>query len=356
MESRLEEAVVDEAGNLVTRHGRGPLAVTFLGHVDTVPGVVPVAVRGGALYGRGAVDAKGPLCAALAASARMPEEVREALTVRVIGAVGEEAPGSVGARHVVETQPLPDLLVICEPSGWDAVTLGYKGHLRMELSCVRPGGHSAGPEPSAADRLVSGLSRLFAALQAADAGEVGVAEVGATKVGAAPSLRAFDRVQATVLALGHDHDGLTERATATVGVRLPPAWPPDRILGVVRATELGEGLEVRTIEGVPAVRGPRDGPLARALRTAIRSRGGRPRTVVKTGTSDWNVVAARWPVPALAYGPGDAKLDHAPDEHLELAEFDASVEILWMALGRLAHRAQRPSAAPSASDQSPESA
>lgn len=342
MAGRVEEAFVDGAGNLVTRHGRGPLAVTFLGHVDTVPGVVPVTERDGALYGRGAVDAKGPLCAALAATARMPEQAREALTVRVIGAVGEEAPGSVGARHLVETQPEPELLVICEPSGWDAVTLGYKGHLRLELSCVRPGGHSAGPDGSAADRLLAGLNRLLGAFGAVD--------------GAAASGRAFDRLQATVLALGHDHDGLSERASATVGVRLPPAWPPERLLAVVASSELGEGLEVRPIEGVPAVRGPRDGALTRAFRTAIRTVGGSPRTVVKTGTSDWNVVAGRWPAPALAYGPGDARLDHAPDEHLQLDDFDAAVEVVTSALGRLAQRAEGPSAGSSGSDQSPESA
>ena len=344
MADRVDEALVDAAGNLVTRHGRGPLAVTFLGHVDTVPGVVPVTERDGALYGRGAVDAKGPLCAALAATARMRQEAREALTVRVIGAVGEEAPGSVGARHIVETQPRPAALVICEPSGWDAVTLGYKGHLRLELSCVRPGGHSAGPEASAADRLLSGLRRLREALEGLNGAE-------------APE-REFDRVRATVLALDHDHDGLRERASATVGVRLPPAWPPERVLVAVGAIELGEGVELRTIEGVPAVRGPRDGALARAFRIAIRAAGGSPRTVVKTGTSDWNVVAVRWPAPALAYGPGDARLDHAPDEHLQLREFDAAVEVVTNALGRLAQGAERPSAtsSASASDQSPESA
>ena len=39
----------------------------LLGHIDTVPGRVPVRREGGRLYGRGAVDAKGPLACFVAA-------------------------------------------------------------------------------------------------------------------------------------------------------------------------------------------------------------------------------------------------------------------------------------------------
>lgn len=322
LHGHVDEAARDAAGNLVARRGDGPLSVAFLGHVDTVPGDVPGGERDGRLYGRGAVDAKGPLCAALAATAALRDEAARRLSVRVVGAVGEEAPGSVGARHAASVLPAPDLLVICEPSGWDAVTLGYKGHLRARLSCERPGGHSAGPEATAADRLVDALATLRRAVHAAD--------------GPPAPGRAFDALQLAVLALDHEHDGLRERAEATVGVRLPPTWPPERFEALLEATPLGEGIERRTIEAVPAVRGSRDSVLARAFRVAIRGEGGRPRTVVKTGTSDWNVVAEAWPVPTLAYGPGDAALDHAPDEHLAWSDFDAAVRVLGDVLDRLA--------------------
>src|SRR5689334_19890687 len=64
------DAYVDEAGNAVGEVGAGP-QVVLLGHIDTVPGVVPVRVAGGKLYGRGAVDAKGPFAAFVAAAARL---------------------------------------------------------------------------------------------------------------------------------------------------------------------------------------------------------------------------------------------------------------------------------------------
>ncbi len=54
------EAAVDGAGNAVGSIGQGPQTVVLLGHMDTVPGAIPVRVADGRLYGRGAVDAKGP--------------------------------------------------------------------------------------------------------------------------------------------------------------------------------------------------------------------------------------------------------------------------------------------------------
>ena len=37
----------------------------------------------------------------------------------------------------------------------------------------------------------------------------------------------------------------------------------------------------------------------------------------------------------VAYGPGDSSLDHTPNEHLELAEFERAVNVLTEALERL---------------------
>ncbi|TLN07064.1 acetyl-lysine deacetylase, partial [bacterium] len=42
-----ERAFVDEAGNAVGVIGSGPRQVVLLGHIDTVPGELPVRVEGG---------------------------------------------------------------------------------------------------------------------------------------------------------------------------------------------------------------------------------------------------------------------------------------------------------------------
>ena len=68
-----DRAFVDEAGNAVGELGPPDAARTLvlLGHIDTVPGNIPVRIEstpdGDVLYGRGSVDAKGPLATFVAA-------------------------------------------------------------------------------------------------------------------------------------------------------------------------------------------------------------------------------------------------------------------------------------------------
>ena len=130
----------------------------------------------------------------------------------------------------------------------------------------------------------------------------------------------------------------------TIGLRLPPGVEPQDLTGECRAL-LGDGALLHCHGGEWAVEGDRNSALSRALRGAIRANGGRPRFVRKTGTSDWNVVAnssyggevpARaWDCPILAYGPGDAALDHTPQEHLDLDEYLRAIAVLREALPRV---------------------
>jgi LysW-gamma-L-lysine carboxypeptidase len=75
--------------------------------------------------------------------------------------------------------------------------------------------------------------------------------------------------------------------------------------------------------------------LVRAFLSSIRSAGGEPRFVYKTGTADLNIVAPVWKCPALVYGPGDSSLDHRPNEQILLDEYEKSVRVLGNALRSL---------------------
>ena len=143
------DASIDQAGNTVGSRacldadGRVTQEIMLLGHIDTVPGAIPVRIKGGRLYGRGTVDAKGPLAAFVIAAARskLPLGTR----VVVAGAVEEESATSKGARYLA-TQYQPDICIIGEPSGWDGVTLGYKGRVLLDYVLEQPMGHIAGRE------------------------------------------------------------------------------------------------------------------------------------------------------------------------------------------------------------------
>ncbi|MDQ3855752.1 MAG: M20/M25/M40 family metallo-hydrolase, partial [Chloroflexota bacterium] len=138
----------DEAGNFVATVGEGPAEVVLLGHIDTVPGEIAVEERAGRLYGRGAVDAKGPMASFVSASLRLAARgAPRSLKLTLIGAVGEEG-DSRGARHIVDRYR-PRYLVIGEPSGWDSLVLGYKGSMRLTYRYSQSARHSAGPDEAA---------------------------------------------------------------------------------------------------------------------------------------------------------------------------------------------------------------
>src|SRR6266852_1347399 len=57
----------DKAGNAIGEVGSGHPHVLFCGHMDTVPGFLKVRAEGDRIYGRGAADAKSPMCAMISA-------------------------------------------------------------------------------------------------------------------------------------------------------------------------------------------------------------------------------------------------------------------------------------------------
>ena len=312
-------ARVDGAGNAVGVVGRGPKHLVLLGHIDTVPGQIPVRVEDDELWGRGSVDAKGPFCMFIMGVALLGARVLERLTITVIGAVEEESASSKGARHALERYR-PDYCIIGEPSAWDAVTLGYKGRLVVRAAVTKDNFHSAGDDSTAGEDLVGFWNALKRWADDFNAGQ-----------------RVFDSLQLALQSISSGGDGLAQRAEAVIGLRLPTRLPPSLAVAAVQGLA---GLAV-TCEFVGAeqpYRGPRDTPLTRAFRAAIRAQGGEPTLKLKTGTSDMNVVAPRWACPILAYGPGDSRLDHRPDERLNLGEYWRAILVLSDAISRLAEQ------------------
>ncbi|MFK7758550.1 MAG: [LysW]-lysine hydrolase [Phycisphaerales bacterium] len=306
------ETSIDEVSNAIAHRGASEhnarFHVVLLGHIDTVPGDIPVRIENGILHGRGSVDAKGPLCAMLIAASRA--ELPDGVRVTVAGAAGEEAAGSVGARKLVN-QWSPDACIIGEPSGFDGVTLGYKGRLLADATAGCPNTHSAGKDPTAPDLLHQWWSSVSAFVHEYNANRSGI----------------FDVIQASILETSSRSDGLTQQANLRAGFRLPVGLSPqDFSYQLDRFCH--ESISIQYDGGEAAFATTRNDLVVRSLSSAIRNLGNTPRPKLKTGTSDMNVVAPIWNCPIAAYGPGDSALDHTPIEHLEIAEYKKSIDIL----------------------------
>lgn len=302
-------AHVDAAGNAVGVRGAADALQTLLllGHIDTVPGEIPVRIEDGCLYGRGSVDAKGSLCAFAEATARAA--IPSGWQVMVVGAVNEEA-DSRGAYYVRQ-QAQPTWCIIGEPSGANRITLGYKGHMRVNYRLTHPLAHSARPGPGVGELGV----RLWQGLQAWAEGHNAGKE------------RVFDQISLHLAAINTHDDGLHETVEMEINLRLPLGVSPEDARGALAALAEPDAAW-QTSSAEAAYLAPKGTPLVRALLAAIRAQGEQPGFVLKSGTSDMNVMGEVWTCPIVAYGPGDSGLDHTPHEHLPLAEYQQAVRTL----------------------------
>ncbi len=322
------EAYIDEAGNAVGVMGKGQKQVVLLGHIDTVPGEIAVRVENaeatdliGAtresplLYGRGSVDAKGPLACFTDAVAQVGK--KDDWQFVVIGAVEEER-NSEGARFVVN-QYKPDFAIIGEPNHWDRVALGYKGSAWANVIVKRQQTHTASGEETAAEIAVEIWLKIKA--------YVNLFNEDKKKI--------FDQLLLTLRGIDSAQDGFEQQATLKVGVRLPVEVSPQDWYARLNEIVKEEALVEPTGFAIPAWGCEKNTPLVRAFLSAIRSQGGEPRFVYKTGTADLNIVAPIWKCHAVVYGPGDSALDHTPNEHLPLEEYEKSVRVLSATLQNL---------------------
>jgi [amino group carrier protein]-lysine/ornithine hydrolase len=315
------QAHVDEAGNAVglaaqsetALTGKGPM-VMLLGHIDTVPGLIPVKREGDSLHGRGAVDAKGPLACFVSAVVRLAQTDCP-LKLVVVGAVGEE--GDSRGAHFIKTKYRPDFTIIGEPSGWEKITLGYKGSAWFEYQAARALAHTSAQNESACEAAVSFWNRVTT--WAAERNR--------------ETTKMFEQVNPTLRGMHSDSDGFVETAELKFGVRLPPGLSVSELELALR--DLATEAELRLMDGVPAYRSEKNTPLVRAFLAGIRAAGGTPGFTLKSGTSDMNIVAPLWDVPIVAYGPGDSVLDHTPEEHLLVSEYRRAIEVLTNALWHL---------------------
>jgi LysW-gamma-L-lysine carboxypeptidase len=327
-----DRAFVDDAGNAVGELGpaNAPRTLVLLGHIDTVPGNIPVRIENERLYGRGSVDAKGPLAAFVAGAARWGSVAAKAAGVRivVIGAVEEEAATSKGARFIASRfdgrkEPIPDACVIGEPSHWNRVTLGYKGRLLLDLNANQPMAHTAGPDAGVATVVVDYWNWVTAHAARLNQGKDRAFDQ------LSPSLRRF---------ITSTNDEMHDTVDAQFAWRLPVGFDAEAFMNELRDQANGPtgqqanrtrfNLKFRGYE--KAWRGDRSNVLVRSFLAGLRAVDASEKLgfVLKTGTSDMNVVGPVWKCPIVAYGPGDSALDHTPNEHLPLEEYWQAVTVV----------------------------
>jgi [amino group carrier protein]-lysine/ornithine hydrolase len=323
------EAGNDQAGNVIGEAGREGPRILLCGHMDTVAGPLPVYESDGYIHGRGAVDAKTSLAAMIIGCTRAIHN-RNIPFRATIAAVVEEETSSKGIASIASNKEKYDLAVFGEPSGASNIVIGYKGSMRIEITCQTQGGHSSSPWLSR-----NGLEEAFKFWETL---RDTILENNASSK--------FDAITGSLVNSTSSPGGnsIPNKATLEVDIRIPPRIGPRELihkLDLFKAkyaeinSEVLLGLQFGN--ETQAYLGPDDSLGVRAFRYAIRKSTGKNVSLVrKTGTSDMNTLAQVCQAPMIAYGPGDSSLDHTELEKVSILEYLDSIAVYSSAIERFA--------------------
>jgi acetylornithine deacetylase/succinyl-diaminopimelate desuccinylase-like protein len=363
-------------GNLHARlPGRGTgRPIILLSHLDVVPAdpagwvAPPFAAerRGAAIYGRGALDAKGVAAVhamALVAIKRSGRPLDR--DVILLATADEETGGRAGAGWLVRERP--DLLGDAEYLLTEGDHIHRRGDGRtvvqvavaektpcwLQLTATGPGGHGSTPAPeTAVTRLVRALDRLarhetplrvvpavreyFAALGRLEAGPLAARLADLETALADPAFRAEflrsprqnalvrNTITPTVLSASAKINIVPPEAKAELDCRLLPGEKPETFHASLRAVVADDGIRFSPLLSFPAASSDSASPVVDAIRAlAATALGGAPVVPsVIPGFTDSHYFRDRG-IASYGFVPfvlteDEARTIHATNEHVSL--------------------------------------
>jgi [amino group carrier protein]-lysine/ornithine hydrolase len=312
----------DAAQNAIGEMGSGHPHLLLCGHMDTVPGALKVRVDGERIYGRGAADAKGPLCAEiLAAASARPRGMKVTMAC-----VSREEGDSLGIKTLIEAGGDYDYAIFGEPAGAARITIGYRGRVAAHVSVKTQGGHasSSWAHASAVEGALAILARIkeYEAKHAVEGNHI-------------KSLSA----SLTLIRGGSFSNVVPKSCTMTFDVRIPEGTKSEEVkrqlseLVAQQGNSSGNLVEIRFDQATEPYEAPLDSVVVRAVqRSILKNLGTRPVLTHKTGTGDMNTLAERMGIPCVTYGPGDSSLGHTEAESIEIPDYLNSIKVLQGAI------------------------
>lgn len=326
---RVEVLPVDDRSDkadLIATLGSGPGGLVLAGHTDTVPydagswqhDPFKMTPHEGRLYGLGTADMKAFLALAIEAAGRFSQShFSEPL---ILVATADEESSMSGAQALVNAKrPQARYAVIGEPTGLRPVRL-HKGVMMESIRLHGRSGHSS--DPALGNSALEGmrlvldeLVRWRAELQSAN-------------------VNPLFKVPVPTLNFGHIHGGDNPNricADCELHIDLRPlpgmelAELRDTLRQRVQRAIEGTGLEVACsplFEGTPAMETPANSEIVRCTESLT----GYSATAVAFGTE--GPYFNRMGIDTVVLGPGDIDQAHRPDEYLEEARIEPTLDLL----------------------------
>jgi LysW-gamma-L-lysine carboxypeptidase len=315
----------DKVGNLYGKIGDGSPKILMCGHMDTVPGQIPVKIEGERLYGRGAVDAKSSLAAMILAASDLKPYISNFGGEVIVACVVDEEGKARGIRHLIRDGPKIDYAIFGEPSGIENITFAYKGRLILKIECTTISGHVG-----AQHILNNAIEKSF---------ELWVKLKRVCEQQYKSPLGVFYSLTPTIIDIRscRTMGGIPDICVLKIDLRLPPTVKCDKGIRIVKEIiedfwkenfQASMVIDLKIIDRVEPYVAKKDSLVIKSLVESILEETGKTaRLIRKTGTGDMNIFGMHLNIPVATYGPGNSQLSHAPNEYVEIVDYLRSVEI-----------------------------
>jgi len=314
----------DPTGNIGGRLRGAGKSVLIFGHMDTVPGRLPVSFSDGIFRGRGAVDAKASLLSLMLGSAEAKDAGSE-LNITFFSVVDEEGK-NMGIRSIINRGIKAEYAIFGEPSNTVDLTVGYRGRLLIEMTVTTAPHHASAPWQgiNAIEKCVD-LFREIAGFY-----------------GNGRNFRDIS-VSLTSISARDSHNVTPSRARCSIDLRYPPSRSEDSIMDeitrIVNSQTKEYWVGLRIINFVKPYVTNMKSKLANSFKTGIKEvTKNQPSMLFKSGSGDMNIMGNKCNIETLTYGPGDPGLSHTSIESVSLSDIEKSIKIIKNSLLNLESR------------------
>jgi len=326
-----DEVIFDDFGNVAGRIGNGDTTILFDSHCDTVEANDPDEWKAdpfggeiidGNVYGRGAVDMKGAIAAAVYAGYAMKTlSLCQGKTIYISCSILEEDIEGEALLHLCKKNNLsPNYVVICEPSALK-LALGHRGRAMLTIQTEGVSAHGSSPELGVnaiynAKDIIGRIEKLQSKLSSdSKAGSVTLSRIesNAVSLNAVPDqckLYLDRRLELgeTEISVTNEMDALIEGTQAT--------WD---IYEITDKTWTGKPVNSRAFYLPWEIE--KDHFLTRACEKTFKDITGREPTLFKWNFSTNGFASASTlKIPTIGFGPGNPALAHCRDEYCDISE------------------------------------
>ncbi|MCA0455310.1 MAG: ArgE/DapE family deacylase [Chloroflexi bacterium] len=347
LEAQVVGANPNRPNVVISTSSEGPTGLLLIGHLDTVPAGDEAAwshppfageQADGKLYGRGAVDTKGGMTAALYALWLLKQHP-EALPngrVQLICVPDEEsgATGTLGIKWLHDNGLLEGKGAIYAYSD-DLITLGHRGVLRYKLVCRGQAVHSGSNEwqnGTAGKNAITGMARLLLELEGQP-----------FEYSTTPYFTEFRPIitAGTLIQGGVSVNIVPDTCEAFIDIRITPEFDRLRMEGVIDgciarvAAERGVTFERELLINASAALTPDDSPIVRVLESVVRDvKGKEPKRVVAGPANEGYLLIERSIPTICGFGPMGENA-HAIDEYVVIDSLPQTAAIFALTAARL---------------------